>query len=163
MEILITAHGHKNIMAQHKTTIEITTDPRLSPSGDCIVAVGCDKGFLDLAPHVKETMRRGKMTLTFECAGHTWSISGRGDPALRMEHPTDMVIRKSTYCCPRTLMIGADKAAYDMPRDMVQALAVPGAVISIRLHVTHLQDSTHAHQSTRSENPQGSAQDGARA
>ncbi len=163
MEILITAHGHKNVMALHKTTIEITKDPRLTPAGDCIVAVGADKGFLDLAPHVREAMRFGRLTLTFECGGQTWSVSGRGDPSLKMEHPTEMVIRKSTYCCPRTLMVGADKAACDMPRDMVRALTVPGAEISIRIQVTHPPDSTHAHQSTRSENPQDNAQDGVRA
>ncbi len=163
MEILITAYGHKNVMALHKTTIEITKDTMLTPAGDCIAAVGADKGFLDLAPPVLEAMRGGAITLTFEVGGHTWSVSGRGDPSLEMSHPTEMVIRKSTYCCPRTLMIRADKAACDMPRDMVGALTVPGAAITIRICVTHPQDSTHAHQSTRTENPQCSAPGGARA
>ena len=49
----ITAFGHKNVRATHRTTLEITKDEELSVRGDCIVAVAADKGFFDLKPKFK--------------------------------------------------------------------------------------------------------------
>jgi hypothetical protein len=45
-----------------------------------------------------------------------------GHPSLMLTDDKDMVIRKSNYICPRTLAIKSDKAAIDMPRDMILML-----------------------------------------
>ncbi|RLI33421.1 DUF371 domain-containing protein, partial [Candidatus Bathyarchaeota archaeon] len=50
-------------------------------------------------------------------------------------HPSDLVVRKSSYICPRTLMIHADKAAADLPRKMVEALK-RAATVTVELTVT---------------------------
>lgn len=163
MEILIAARGHKNVLAFHRTTIEITKDTHLTPAGDCIVAVGSDKGFTDFSSEEKARLQSSDITVTFSCEGDEWSVSGRGDPSLAMTHPTEMVMRKSLFCCPRTLLIGADKAACDMPREMVEKLQDPSAEVSISIRVTSPHGSTHAHQNNRSENPQDSAQDAGQA
>ncbi len=49
-------------------------------------------------------------------------ITGYGHPALTLDHPTDMVCRKSDYTCSRTLMIHADQAAVDLNPDLVKDL-----------------------------------------
>ena len=49
-------------------------------------------------------------------------ITGFGHPALTLDHPTDMVCRKSSYTCSRTLMIHADKAAVDLNPDLIEDL-----------------------------------------
>ncbi len=49
-------------------------------------------------------------------------ITGYGHPELTLEHPTDMVCRKSEFKCSRTLMIKADKAAIDLDRELINDL-----------------------------------------
>jgi len=62
-------------------------------------------------------------------------IVGRGSPQLSFTHPEDLVVRKSKYTCPRTLMIEADKAATDLPRSMIQLLQNPQQRVEITLLV----------------------------
>ncbi len=49
-------------------------------------------------------------------------ITGYGHPSLTLDHPTDMVCRKSSYTCSRTLMIHADMAAVDLNPDLIDDL-----------------------------------------
>ena len=49
-------------------------------------------------------------------------ITGYGHPSLTLDHPTDMVCRKSSYTCSRTLMIHANKAAVDLNPDLIEDL-----------------------------------------
>jgi len=83
------AWGHPNIRARHRTTLMVTRDPELTPRGDCIVAVGAEKGLADLSPELREAARsRGaRVTLTLEAGGYTFTVSGRGDPGLTLTHP----------------------------------------------------------------------------
>lgn len=118
------AWGHSNIRARHRTTLMVTRDPELTPRGDCIVAVGAEKGLADLNPGLREAARsrEARITLTLEAGGYIFTVSGRGDPRLTLTHPSDMVARKSRYICPRTLMIEADKAACDIPEELRRTL-----------------------------------------
>ena len=43
------AKGHKNVTSHHKSTFEITKDPEIGPTADCIVGTGADKSMLDKA------------------------------------------------------------------------------------------------------------------
>ena len=53
---VITAKGHKNILATNRNTVEITRESHLSKRGDCIIAVASNKGVGDLSvathPHL---------------------------------------------------------------------------------------------------------------
>ncbi|HIG98004.1 TPA: DUF371 domain-containing protein, partial [Candidatus Woesearchaeota archaeon] len=42
MKYIFTAHGHPNILATHRTTLEITKDSELTTRGNCVVAVAAD-------------------------------------------------------------------------------------------------------------------------
>ena len=118
-----TARGHRNIRATHRTTLEITKEADLTPRGDCIVAVGSEKGAADLNRELVEALKRGaEATLTIEAGGVTETVRGRGDPRITLTHPTDIVVRKSLYVDSRTLMVEADKSALDLDRRLVEAL-----------------------------------------
>ena len=135
----IRARGHPNIRATHPTTLEITKEPFLTPRGDCIIAVGADKGARDLSEIFKSAARDPAsviiMTIEVPSAGLSEVVRARGHPALTFEHPTDMVVRKSAYTCGRTIAVMADKAARDLSRELVNALKDPRALVIIKLEV----------------------------
>ncbi len=125
------AWGHRNIRATHPTTLEITKEDRLTPRGDCIVAVKAEKGALDLKEEVKRAIRSegAKVTLELEVEGLKFTVQGLGCSRLTLTHPTDLVVRKSSFTCPRTLMVNADRSAADIPRSMVEALRLEKRVL----------------------------------
>ncbi|MBC8223952.1 DUF371 domain-containing protein [Candidatus Bathyarchaeota archaeon] len=118
------AWGHPNITSKHKTTLMITTDKHLTKEGDCIVAVRAEKGLDDLLPELKEIIRNeeAKVVFIMETRGQRLLVRGRGHPGLMLTSPSDMVIRKSSFICDRTLMIRADIAALDIPPEFVRFL-----------------------------------------
>jgi hypothetical protein len=136
MEFVITARGHENVRATHRTTIEVTTVDSLTPRGTCIVAVGADRGLCDMPEDFKDALRQGEVRATVRCNDMEWTVNGRGTPGLELTHPHDMVIRTSGYECPRTLFVKADKAACDMPRALVRCLQDPNATVTVTLSVT---------------------------
>ncbi len=129
------AHGHKEVRATHPTTLEITKEEKLTSRGDCIVAVGSLKGALDLSEKFKEIAKDSetKIILTLEADGLVEVIRGYGDQKLSFTHPTDLVVRKSTYTCPRTIMVKADKAAANLSRKFVLKVRKPETKITVRL------------------------------
>jgi hypothetical protein len=132
------ANGHENIEATHLTTLEITKEVHLSRRGDCIIAVAADKSLPDLSEEFKESLRKpsAKLTLTIEANGITAQINAYGSPKLILTHPSDMVVRKSSYIDDRTLAINADKAAADLPRKLVEKLRNPKQKARIILKIT---------------------------
>jgi len=137
VKAVIFGYGHENILATHKTTLEFTKDTHLSKKGDCIVTVAADKGLADLSAEFKEKLRKShaKLTLTIEAGGIIEQVNAHGSPQLILNHPIDMVIRKSDYVCNRTLAVHADKAAQDLSRDLVEKLKNPKQKVKITLKV----------------------------
>lgn len=139
MEIteIILVYGHENIQATHKSTLEITKEPQLSKKGDCIIGVSADKGIADLSLEFKESLRKknAKMTMLIEAGEAAEVVNAFGSPRLILAHPTDMVVRKSSHVCSRTLAIQADKAACDLSRKLVEKLRKPKQKVKITLAV----------------------------
>jgi hypothetical protein len=133
----IFGYGHGNIQATHKTTLEFTKDTHLTQKGDCIVTVAADKALADLSAEFKENLRKlhAKLTVLIEVDAVVEQVNAYGSPKLILDHPTDMVIRKSDYVCNRTLAVHADKAARDLPRDFVEKLKNPKQKVKITLEV----------------------------
>jgi hypothetical protein len=50
-------------------------------------------------------------------------VVGVGDPGLELSGSTKIILRKSTYVEPSTVMLRANKAARDLRRDLVKALS----------------------------------------
>jgi hypothetical protein len=132
------AWGHPNIRSRHRTTLMTTRDAELTTRGDCIIAVRAEKGLSDLDPRLKALIRKGgsNVTFTMEVGGIQFETRGRGDPRLTLTHPHDIVIRKSSYTCDRTLMILADKAACDIPESLMEKLRAQDKQVKIKITAT---------------------------
>jgi hypothetical protein len=139
MEIseIIIAYGHKNVLATHNSTLEVTKEAELSERGNCIIAVSADKSLTDLKPQFRASLQRKnvQIRMLIEADGVVEMVTARGSPRLTLRHPTDMVVRKSNYVCARTLAIQADKAAYDLSRRLVEKLKNPRQKVQISLTV----------------------------
>lgn len=137
MSETVFAYGHENIQAMHKTTFEITKEATVSRKGDCIIAVSANKALADLSREFKEGMRRenAKIRILIEAEDVAEAVNAFGSPRLVLTHSTDMVIRKSSYVCNRTLAIQADKAAYNLSRNLIEKLKNPKQKVKITLTV----------------------------
>ncbi|HEX54885.1 MAG TPA: DUF371 domain-containing protein [Candidatus Altiarchaeales archaeon] len=137
----ITARGHENIRATHGNTLEITKEGHLTPRGDCIVAVSADRGFPEFSDNFKNALRnkRAILRMTIECSGVNDEIIAYGHPELRFKSPEEMVIRKSSFICDRTLAIRANKAAIDLNRNLIEKLR-RGNPVNIKLEVIYPND-----------------------
>jgi hypothetical protein len=74
----------------------------------------------EISNAIKEDNTRIKIRLETENAVD--EIKGNGHSELTLDHPTDMVLRKSDFKCSRTLMIDADKAACDLKKELIKDL-----------------------------------------
>lgn len=124
MKLTIKTHGHINVTSKHKTTFEVTTDPEISIKADCIVGVASEKSMKDFSEDFKKAMRKedAEIKVILKTKNAFDAITGHGHPDLPLDHPTDIVCRKSDYICGRTLMINADKAARDLNNDLINDL-----------------------------------------
>jgi hypothetical protein len=134
---LILFRGHPMIASTHPTTIEVTTENRLTERGDCIIGVGASKGCAQLGPKVKEALRRkdSSVTIRILVGNCSFQVKAAGDPRLDLSHPHDVVVRRSDFVSNRTLAIRADAAAKDVPREIVRLLRDPAAVGSMEIEV----------------------------
>jgi len=132
----ILCKGHKNITAMHRSTFEVTREEHLSVQGDCIIGVGADKGAADLGGNFRKVLTCPGAVLTTRlcCGGHMVEIRSSGGPAFSLDHPTDLVWRRSGFVCGRTIGTGADFAARDIPRELVAVLG-EGEVLVVELVV----------------------------
>ena len=125
MNFKIMARGHENVLSLHKSTFEITKDKDLSLSGDCIIGLDIDKSMEDFPKEFKEKLANDdtKVIVELKTPNASDTIEGFGHHDLSLSHPTDIVCRKSTFVCSRTLMIKSNKAAIDLNRDLIKDLA----------------------------------------
>jgi hypothetical protein len=133
----ISAYGHENVQATHKTTFEITKETQLSKRGGCIIAVSANKAMANLSSEFKENLRKekAKIMILIEAGGAAEVVNAFGSPRLILTHRTDIVVRKSNYICNRTLAIQANKAACDLSRNLVEKLKNPKQKVKITLTV----------------------------
>ena len=124
MHFEIPFYGHENIRSLHQKTIEITTESDLTLSGDCIIGVGASCGCNDIPEKMKKLLSSSKTNITFTIKVNDFSfkVNGKGHDNLVLTHPHDIVIRKSSFVCPRTLATNCDKASDSIPRQMIKVL-----------------------------------------
>ena len=129
------AYGHENVIGDHKTTVEITTEDFLTKQGTCIVGIRATQRLSDLSSEIKElvTLETTKIILIMEIDGMVEKITGTGGKDLTYSDSTSMVARTSSYQCDRTLMINADKAASDLSREFIGLLKNESAEINCEL------------------------------
>ncbi len=142
---VVTAWGHKNITAINKSTFEVTMDKNVTKQGDCIIATSADTSGPQLSREFKNVLRRdgAKLTVVLQAAGEKEVIEAYGNPRLTLNHPTDLVVRKSLYICDRTLAIGANKAATDFSRNLVTKLKNSGQKVTISLIIQNESERSY--------------------
>jgi hypothetical protein len=118
------ASGHENVIGDHRTTIELTSEDFLTPTGTCIIGIKATQTLDKLDPDIKKLAKSSETTiqLVMSVDNLCETIVGRGSLGLTYADDTSMVIRRSDFECDRTLMIHANKAACDLDRTFVQLL-----------------------------------------
>lgn len=131
------AEGHENVKGTHASTFEITTDDYLTQAGDCILGINSNVAPCDLSndfiSSCQQRDRRISVTLSVDSSESV--IRGFGHPDLTFDSERSFVFRTSSYIDDRTVMIGADKAAADINRELVRSLSA-GKPVRVEMRVT---------------------------
>jgi hypothetical protein len=127
MQFAIPFYGHENIRSLHPKTIEITTESNLTVNGDCIIGVKANCGCSDIPEQMKVLLQNSKSNVncTIMVKDFSFKVKGRGSDKLTLKNPHDIVIRKSSFVCPRTLATNCDAASDVIPRQMIKLLRDP--------------------------------------
>jgi len=120
----VTFWGHPNVRSLHGKTIEITKDDHLTFRGDCILGVRASKACSDLDETLRHRLCSNDAMVKIELmvCSESFVISGKGDERFTLKNPHDIVIRKSSFVCPRTMSIKCNRASSEVPRKMVGLL-----------------------------------------
>ena len=121
--LTLVARGHRNIRATHDKTIELTSDDDFTARATCVV------GTVSATALTSLTGLRGSITITLRVGQLEDRITGIANP--RFVGGSRAVIRRSDFRSPETLVIGADKTAASLDRDLVRALADPESQIDV--------------------------------
>jgi uncharacterized protein len=132
----VRCRGHPLVRATHRTTFEVTAEEHLTRNGDCIIGIAADRGAAGLSPGFRRALAddRAVLVTTLSAGGHSVEVRGRGSPAMTLAHPTDLVWRRSSFVCPRTVAVHCDRTAATLPREIVVALRA-GAELVAELRV----------------------------
>lgn len=130
------ACGHENVIGEHKTTVELTTEDYLTKQGTCIVGIRATQKLSDIATEIRQLVKleTTKIVLVMEVAGIREQVTGTGGNDLSYTDSVSMVARTSSFQCGRTLMINADKAASDLSREFVSLLTNNRIEMDCELH-----------------------------
>ncbi len=132
----LTARGHENVTGEHASTFEVTSDDYLTPAGDCILAIESDRVPADFDDAFVRACqcRESTITVTLSTEAHTEKVTASGHPDLTFESERSLVVRTSEYVDDRTVAVDADRAAGDLDRELIAALA-GGNSVSVTLAV----------------------------
>lgn len=133
----VRCRGHPMVLGTHATTFEVTREEHLTANGNCIIGIGGNKGCADLSPAFRALLARDDAVLhtLLECGGIAVEIVSRGSAQMTLDHPADIVWRKSTFVCGRTIGILSDTVAKSLPKDLIVNLAA-GKEMLVTMTVT---------------------------
>ena len=121
------ATGHKNILANHKTTLEFIRGSALTRNGDCIIGVNAD--------FISEKLGHFKpgegLLISLKVNNITEQITANYNP--EFSSTEEMVIRKGSFSSARTFAVNASKAAVGISRKMAEALQNPDQRIIVTI------------------------------
>lgn len=122
---IIRCRGHPLVLGTHPTTFEVTRGDHLTRNGNCIIGIGAEKGCAGLSPAFRSVLAHDDAILVtrFVCNGIVAEVRSYGSSQFTLDHPEDMVWRKSSFVCGRTIGIRSDRVALTLPRELMLALA----------------------------------------
>ncbi|MEN6517411.1 MAG: DUF371 domain-containing protein [Methanospirillum sp.] len=132
----IRCRGHRLVSSRHPTTFELTKEEHLTAAGDCIIGVGADRGAADLSDEFRAALRQegAELVTTLRCGDLEIVVRSEGHPGLLLDHPTDLVWRRSEHVCGRTIGIRSNYVARTLPRNFIERLRA-GEVLEAELVV----------------------------
>ena len=133
----INCRGHPLVLGNHPTTFEVTREDHLTKNGNCIIGIAADKGCNGLSPEFKRVLSHDDAVLhtRLSCEGVTVEVKSRGSFRFTLDHPTDMVWRRSSFVCGRTIGIMSDHVAATLPKALIANL-VAGKEMIVTLTAT---------------------------
>jgi hypothetical protein len=134
---IIRCRGHSFVLGNHPTTFEVTCGEHLSENGNCIIGVAADKGCAGLSGEFRNILAHDDAVLVTRlfAGGIEAEVRSRGSAQMTLDHPADIVWRRSTFTCGRTIGISSDRVAATLPRELMAALR-DGADLTVTLTVT---------------------------
>ncbi|WP_321506859.1 DUF371 domain-containing protein [uncultured Methanoregula sp.] len=123
---IIRCRGHPLVLGTHPTTFEVTREDHLTENGNCIIGIGADRGCAGLSQEFRNVLVHDDAVLLtrLECGGIAAEVRSCGSSQMMLNHPADMVWRRSTFVCGRTIGIRSDAVALTLPRELVKNLAL---------------------------------------
>ncbi|HWS21827.1 MAG TPA: DUF371 domain-containing protein [Methanoregula sp.] len=117
--------GHPLVLGNHPTTFEVTREDHLTKNGNCIIGIAADKGCNGLSPEFKRVLSHDDAILItrLSCDGVVIEVKSQGSFKFTLDHPTDIVWRRSSFVCRRTIGIMSDHVAATLPKKLIENLA----------------------------------------
>ena len=126
MESTVTfrCRGHPLVRSTHPTTFEVTIEDHLTANGNCIIGVAASTGCAGLPDAFRKVLMHDDAILVtrLSCGGADAEVRSHGSSQFTLDHPTDMVWRKSTFVCGRTIGILSDCVAATLPTSLIKNL-----------------------------------------
>jgi len=134
---IVRCRGHPLVLGTHPTTFEVTREDHLTGNGNCIIGIAADKGCSGLSPEFKRVLAHDDAVLTTRliCNGIEIEIKSSGSSQFALDHPTDMVWRRSSFVCGRTIGILSDHVAATLPEKLIANL-IAGKEMTVTLTAT---------------------------
>ena len=118
VSMTVIGRGHPNIRGTNRRTLEFTSDPYVSPRGDCILLcciVVEDNGLMD------SLEGKGALEVRITVGNFSDSFSAL-TPMSKPRSSNRIIFRRSSYVDEHTFGIMATKAARDIDRRVVDLL-----------------------------------------
>jgi len=121
---IVYCRGHPLVLGSHPTTFEVTREDHLTKNGNCIIGIASDKGCRELSSAFKHVIAHDDAVLftRLSCGGVTVDVKSRGSSLLTLDNPTDIVWRRSSFVCGRTIGIMTDHIAATLPKSLISNL-----------------------------------------
>jgi hypothetical protein len=131
---IIHCRGHPLVIGNHPTTFEVTREDHLTKNGNCIIGISADKGCAGLSAAFKRVLANDDAILTTRLSSGdvTFEVKSHGSSRFTLDHPTDMVWRRSSFVCGRTIGILSDQVAATLPKALITNL-VTGKEMTVTL------------------------------
>jgi hypothetical protein len=126
--------GHPLVLGNHTTTFEVTREDHLTKNGNCIIGIAADKGCESLSAEFRRVLCHDDAVLytRLSCGNITVNVISRGSVRFTLDHPSDMVWRRSSFVCGRTIGILSDHVAATLPAELIANL-VSGKEMTVSL------------------------------
>ncbi|MBI2649855.1 DUF371 domain-containing protein [Candidatus Woesearchaeota archaeon] len=135
MKYQFNAYGHPNILGTHKTTFEFTKDENVSLRGDCIVGIKADFELGKLKEFIRKSIKNNnkKISIIIKTLSKSITIKETVFATINPDFNDDkeFVIRKTDFASERTFAIKANKAAFELNRDLTGFLREKKNKISV--------------------------------